>query len=137
MELADTSAWIVSRRSDPLRRDFDELVVDGELAICDQVALELLCSARDAAEFRARRDQLAALPHVPIGTDEWARAIDVYEQLAAQGPLHHRRVKQPDLLIAAAAESAGITVLHYDQDYDVIAAVTAQPTRWITPRGSV
>lgn len=41
-----------------------------------------------------------------------------------------------DLLIAAA-EAAGVTLLHYDEDYDRIAAVTGQPTRWIAPRGSV
>ena len=51
--------------------------------------------------------------------------------------LHHRRVKRPDLLIAAAAESARMTLLHYDADYDVIAALTGQPTRWIAPRGTV
>jgi predicted nucleic acid-binding protein len=40
----------------------------------------------------------------------------VYEQLAIQGGRHHRAVKHPDLLIAAAAEAAGIAVLHYDED---------------------
>jgi hypothetical protein len=41
------------------------------------------------------------------------------------------------LLIAAAAEAAGLIVLHYDQDYDVIARVTGQPVEWVVPRGSV
>lgn len=43
----------------------------------------------------------------------------------------------PDLLIAAAAEAAGLTVLHYDADYDRIAAVTDQGAVWVVPRGSV
>jgi predicted nucleic acid-binding protein len=51
--------------------------------------------------------------------------------------MHHRRVKHPDLLIAAAAESAGVPVLHYDRDFEAIAAVTGQPMRWIAPMGSV
>jgi predicted nucleic acid-binding protein len=45
-------------------------------------------------------------------------------------------VKGADLRIAVAAESQGATGLHYDQDFDVIADVTGQPTRWIAPRGS-
>jgi hypothetical protein len=28
-------------------------------------------------------------------------------------------------------------VLHYDDDYDRIAAVTGQPAQWVVPRGSV
>jgi predicted nucleic acid-binding protein len=60
----------------------------------------------------------------------------VFAALAQQGPLHHRQVKGADLRIAVAAESQGATGLHYDQDFDVIADVTGQPTRWIAPRGS-
>jgi hypothetical protein len=30
-----------------------------------------------------------------------------------------------------------VTVLHYDSDYDVIAAVTGQPMQWVVPRGTV
>jgi predicted nucleic acid-binding protein len=43
----------------------------------------------------------------------------------------------PALTIAAAAEGAEATVLHYDEDYERIAAITGQPTRWIVPRGSL
>ncbi|MGI8813882.1 MAG: PIN domain-containing protein [Pseudonocardia sp.] len=46
-------------------------------------------------------------------------------------------VKIPDLLIAAAAEAAGATVWHYDEDFDRIAEITGQPTAWVAPRGSV
>jgi predicted nucleic acid-binding protein len=49
----------------------------------------------------------------------------------------HRAVPLPDLIVAACAESAGLTVLHYDVDYDRIAEVTGQPTRWVLSRGSV
>jgi predicted nucleic acid-binding protein len=69
--------------------------------------------------------------------DEWQRALEVYEQLASQGGLHHRSVRHPDLLIAAAAEISGIRVLHYDEDYDRIAAITGQEVRWLAPRGSL
>jgi NADH dehydrogenase/NADH:ubiquinone oxidoreductase subunit G len=42
-----------------------------------------------------------------------------------------------DLLIAAAAEGAGLAILHYDRDYDVIAAATGQEVEWVVERGSV
>jgi predicted nucleic acid-binding protein len=45
-------------------------------------------------------------------------------------------VKIPDLLIAATAEKAGLTVLHYDRDYDRIAEVTGQPTEWVVEAGA-
>ena len=53
------------------------------------------------------------------------RALQVQGELASRG--HHRAPSIPDLLVAAIAEEAGLTVLHVDQDYDLIAEVTGQP----------
>jgi predicted nucleic acid-binding protein len=49
----------------------------------------------------------------------------------------HRGAKPVDLVIAAAAEAAGLTVLHYDDDYDRIARVTRQPMEWVARAGSL
>ena len=138
-ELADTSAWVWSRRAEypELRGDFDTALVDGEVATCDMVRLELLYSARHTREFAEIREELAVLPDCPISEEQWERALSVYGQLSARGGAHQRFVKHPDLLIAAAAEAAGVTVLHYDEDYDRIAAVTGQPARWLAPKGSL
>lgn len=138
-ELADTSAWIWSRRREQpqLREAFDTALVDGQLATCDMVRLELLYSARNAHEFAEIRDELTALVDCPIGQEQWQRALWVYERLSAQGGAHPRSVKHPDLLIAAAAEGAGIAVVHYDEDYDRIAGITGQPTRWLAPAGTL
>jgi predicted nucleic acid-binding protein len=138
-ELADTSAWVWSRRPayPELRHAFDAALVDGELATCDMVRLELLYSARDPVEFAEIRDELAVVPDCPIGKQHWERALSVYEQLSVRGGLHQRSVKHPDLLIAVAAEAAGVAVLHYDEDYDRIAEITGQPTRWLAPAGSL
>ena len=138
MDLADTSAWVWTRRvGGPLREQFDERLIDGEIAACDMVRLELLYSTQNQAQFDALRLELHALPDCPIGEEQWHRALDVYGRLARQGALHHRSVRHPDLLIAAAAEAAGATLLHYDEDYDRIAAITGQPTQWIAPRGTL
>jgi predicted nucleic acid-binding protein len=101
------------------------------------VRLELLYSARNAPEFSDIREELAALPSCPIGEEQWRRALWVYEQLGMRGGTHQRSVKHPDLPIAAAAEAADVAVLHYDEDYDRIAEITGQPTRWLAPAGSL
>lgn len=64
-----------------------------------------------------------------------ARSIEVQQELAHTS--QHRTAKAIDLLIAACAETKGMIVLHYDRDYDAIAAVTGQPTMWVVPAGSV
>ena len=136
-ELADTSAWFASRREPEIRSRFDDLVARAAISICDAVKLELLYTARNASELAARRAELDLLPQCPIGPYEFRRALDVYEALAHQGGLHHRRVKHPDLLIAAAAESVGVPVLHYDRDFEAIGSITGQAMRWIAPPGSI
>lgn len=71
---------------------------------------------------------------VPLTEHVFERALDVQGDLSKSG---RHRIPIPDLLIAAAAEQAGLTVLHYDSDYDTIAEVTGQPVEWVVPRGSV
>ena len=53
------------------------------------------------------------------------RAWEVQMLLADRG--QHRAPSIPDLLIAATAEKAGLTVLAVDKDFDLIAEVTGQP----------
>lgn len=106
------------------------------VSISDQARLEILFSAREGAEYVAMSRELSALPTTPGGHRVWRRALQVQGVLAAQGGLHHRSVKIPDLLVAASAEAAGDTVLHYDEDFDRIAAVTGQPTEWVVRRGT-
>jgi predicted nucleic acid-binding protein len=101
------------------------------------VALELLRSARDAMELAVMRSKLDALREVGIGARVWRRAEDVMHALAEAGPLHHRSVPIPDLLIAAAAELAELPVLHYDRHFETIAAVTGQAVRALAPLGSL
>jgi len=101
------------------------------------VRLELLWSARDAIQLASIRGNLEALREAPMGERVWRRATDVFELLAERGPLHHRQVGIPDLLIAAAAELADLPVLHYDRDFELIAEVTGQPVRAIAPLGSL
>ena len=72
---------------------------------------------------------------VPIAPDIMERSLDVAVLMANAGM--HRHAKPMDLIIAAAAEAAGLTILHYDRDFDHIAQVTGQPTQWVAPPGSL
>jgi predicted nucleic acid-binding protein len=101
------------------------------------VRLELLWTSRAHADFAAMRKDLESLRAAPMGERVWHRAKDVFELFAERGPLHHRQVGIPDLLIAAAAELAELPVLHYDRDFELIAEVTGQPVRAIAPLGSL
>ena len=61
--------------------------------------------------------------HVMPATEN--RALEVQYELARVG--HHRAPSTTDLLVAASAELAGLTVLHVDKDFDLIAEITGQP----------
>ena len=137
IELADTSAWTNQHKDPDASTEFRRRVRSREVATCDIVKLELLYSAQDVRDFRERRQDLEALTSFPIDQAVWRRATDVFEQLATQGPLHHRRVALPDLLVAATAEVAGVPLCHYDKDFELIASVTGQPVRAIAPLGSL
>lgn len=134
-ELADTSVWARSGKGG--LEWFPFAVEDGRIAVCDQVAMEVLWSARDIADYRATEAGLLACPWFAVEPDDWAEARRVFRELAARDPLHHRQVKIPDLVIAAVAARNGVTLVHYDSNYDIIASVTSQPTRWAAPRGSL
>lgn len=139
--LADTSAWAWAQRKrapEDLQREWSELVIDGAVATCGIVKFELLHSTNNADEFAALRANLDALDQVDVVAADHERAIDVALGLAwARGGNVHRAIRIQDSLIAAAAERTGLTVLHYDSDFDDITSVTGQPTRWIRPRGSL
>ena len=96
--------------------------------------LEVGFSARNYVEWDDLMNALDAFPLVETTAAHLRRALQVQRLLAVKS---QRGRKIPDLLVAAAAEEAGHTVLHYDSDFDLIASVTGQASRWVVPRGSV
>jgi hypothetical protein len=133
--LADKSALTRRETRPEVRQVLEPLLLGGEIASCAIVDLELLYSARDRATYRATADALRGMPRVAINEATTERALEVQAMLAERS--EHRAVPLPDLLIAACAEGAALTVLHYDADYDRIAELTGQAVRWIVPRGTV
>lgn len=104
-----------------------ERIERGLIRVTTVTLLEVGHSARSAADLRAGLHH-PPLSHMPVEYMTPAiedRAVAVLTLLAEQG--RHRAPSIPDLLIAATAELAGLTVLHRDKDFDLIADVTGQP----------
>jgi predicted nucleic acid-binding protein len=134
--LADTSVWNRTRIPS-VRSRWEDLVLRNAIVVCDQVTLEVLFSTQNSKEYDAAALNISGFDQAAMDAGVFRRAREVQQLLAHVGGLHHRSVTIADLLIAAAAEAFGATVLHYDEDFDRIAAVTGQPTEWIAPRGSL
>ncbi|MEH0557227.1 PIN domain nuclease [Streptomyces sp. B21-101] len=117
-----------------VRAVIDALHNAGLLAVCGAVELEILHSARSKADAERIRDEMRGFDWLPTPDEAWDRALEVQTQLIAVG--NWRALSVSDLVIAATAERSGATVLHYDGDYDTIANVTGQPTRWVVPAGT-
>ena len=133
--LADKSA-LTRRDTRPEVRDvLEPLLVAGEIATCGIVDLELLYSASSRATYRSLAEGLRGMPRVEVDEASIRRAMEIQAMLAERS--QHRSVPLPDLLVAACAERAGLVVLHYDADFDRIAKLSGQETRWIVPRGTV
>lgn len=80
----------------------------------------------ESARRQFRESPLSAMPVEYLTPAIEDRALEVQTLLADRG--QHRGPSIPDLLIAATAELAQLTVLHVDKDFDTIAAVTGQKT---------
>lgn len=118
-----------------VRHRLEPLMERGLLARCGITDLEFGVSARSREDHRTlgtyRRD---ALEYVNTPDTVWVRAWEIQEALTDKG--FHRSVKIPDLIIAAVAEHHGIPVMHYDQDFERIAAITRQPVEWVVAPGT-
>jgi predicted nucleic acid-binding protein len=99
----------------------------GLVRIATVTRLEVGYSARSGPDLRAglRRPPLAVMPVEYLTPAMEDRAVEVLTLLADRG--QHRAPSIPDLIIAATAELAGLTVLHLDKDFEVIAGITGQP----------
>lgn len=131
--LVDTSV-LGRARQEKVGARLEALARAGRWWTCRLIDLEVVYGSRsrDVAEVIEER---RALPEVPITPEVMNRALQIAAAMAAAG--HHRGAKPVDLVIAAAAEAAGLAVLHYDRDYERIAEITRQPTEWIAPAGSL
>jgi len=124
--LIDKSA-LVRLADSPDAGEWANRIERGLVRISTVTRLEVGYSARTAAQSRLlfRTPPLSSMPVeylTPVIED---RAVEVQLELAGKGK--HRAPSIPDLIIAATAELAGLTVLHVDKDFDLISDITGQP----------
>ncbi|WP_329545864.1 PIN domain nuclease [Streptomyces sp. NBC_01356] len=126
--LIDTSALarILLRQAS---EEWERRVGGGLVALCDISELEVLYSARSAKDREVIQDRLNQFAWCPMPDGIYRRARVVQQQLTTKG--EHRSAGAIDLLVAAVAEEAGLTLLHYDRDFETIARTTGQPVRII------
>jgi predicted nucleic acid-binding protein len=129
--LIDKSA-LVRLAASPDAAEWASRIERGLVRITTVTRLEVGYSARTAADLRAglRQPPVSAMPVEYLTPVIEGRAVEVQAILGDRG--QHRAPSIPDLIIAATAELAGLTVLHMDKDFELIADVTGQPLERLT-----
>jgi len=117
--LVDASAWAQISRNDVAAR-LVPLLVGGGGATCGLIDLEVLAAFDDRVERATAREERRMFPRIETDDAALDRALEV------QGLVES--VPVTALLVAAVAERAGLILLHHDESYERIAAVTGQPT---------
>jgi predicted nucleic acid-binding protein len=132
------TTWLIDKSSlvrlaaSPDAADWASRIQRGLVRITTVTRLEVGYSARSAQGLRAglRQPPISAMPVEYLTPAIEDRAVQVLTLLAERG--QHRAPSIPDLLIAATAELAGLTILHCDKDFDLITAITGQPAEWLS-----
>ena len=133
--LIDTSAAARMRLTAVADR-LEPLITGGLVATCATLDAEALYSARSPAEYeQLRADRREAYEYLPTDDAHWQQAFDAQRSLARTG--RHRAVGIADLLTAVLAAQHGMTVVHYDADFEIAAEVLPFEHRWVLSRGSV
>lgn len=124
--LVDKSA-LVRLGASPDAAEWADRIARGLVHVTNVTLLEVGYSARSAGELRHALGSapLRSMPVEYLTPAIEDRALEVLAILADRG--QHRAPSIPDLLIAAVAELAQLTVLHVDKDFELIAQVTGQP----------
>ena len=122
MILIDTSAWVEFLRdtgSSACNRV--ESALEGNIAICDPIRMEILAGARDEWHLASLRRLLARATVLPAASVDYEEAAALYRLCRRQGETVR---SLNDCLIAAVAIRAGAAVLHHDRDFTVLARHT-------------
>jgi predicted nucleic acid-binding protein len=124
--LIDKSA-LVRLAASPDAGEWAARIERGLVRITTVTRLETGYSARSGPDLRAglQRPPLSSMPVEYLTPAIEDRTVEVLALLADRG--QHRAPSIPDLIIAATAELAGLTVLHLDKDFEIIAQITGQP----------
>lgn len=111
----------------PDAEKWSRLIELGQVRITTTTLLEIGHLARSEREWSELVEDVPVI-HMPLATltpRTEARALEIQRIVLRGG--RHRAPSVPDLLVAAVAEEADLTVLHADNDVDLITRTTGQP----------
>ena len=120
MILADTSAWVEYLRGtgNSAHTQVRAALIDAEIAVCDAIRMEVLAGARGEQHLRDLHRLLARAATLETLPSDYDAAASIYRSCRRHGETPRSLI---DCLIAAIAIRGGVTVLHADRDFTVIA----------------
>ncbi len=122
MTLVDTSAWVEFLRgtgSGTHQAVRQLLERDASLHTTDVVVMEVLAGARDEDHLQRLRRLLARCDYLPDeGLASYEFAAELYRACRQAGETVRTLT---DCLIGAVALRVGVSVLHNDRDFDILA----------------
>ena len=130
--LADTSAWMQARRDPKARGLLLGAVERGEACWCWPVRYELMVDSRGPEGIAAVERTLEGLREVPVDRGVQRAALATMRELAAAGSHGAHRYPLTDLAVAAAAQNAGIGILHFDQHLERLGDHLGVGAHWIS-----
>ena len=122
MIMIDTSAWIEFLRDtgSPACTRVDQLLGD-RIATCDPIRMEVLAGARDERHLVDLRRLLARASVIPTQPTDYEEAAALYRICRRNGETVRKLI---DCLIASITIRAGLSILHADADFEVLARHT-------------
>lgn len=127
MILIDTSAWIEYFRAtgSAAAVEVRRLLSTGpdHVVMCEPIAMEILSGAVDDAHHAKLEQLVNGLPSLKLDDAVDFRGAAVIYRAARRAGSTIRSVN--DCLIAAVAIRHGVSIIHRDADFEVIAAITS------------
>jgi predicted nucleic acid-binding protein len=130
--LADTSAWMQARREPMARSLLLGAVERGDVCWCWPVRYELMVDARGPDGIAAVERTLESLREIPVDRSVQRALLATMRELAAAGSHGAHRYPLTDLAVAAAAQDAGIGILHFDQHLERLGDHLGVAAHWIS-----
>lgn len=130
--LADTSAWMQARRDERARRSLLGAIERGDVCWCWPVRYELMVDARSQDDIAAVERSLEGLREIPVDRRVQRTIFAAMRDLAAAGSHGSHRFPLTDLAVAAAAQVAGVEILHFDRHFERLSAHFGVDAYWIS-----
>ena len=121
MILADTSVWIdFFTGSDTPHRRMLHTFIENEEEICitEIILTEILQGIKDDITYETTKSYLLEFPIIkPKGRETYISAAEIYRKCRKKGKTIRKTI---DCIIAAIAQENNLTILHNDNDFEII-----------------